>query len=477
MINLIKAKTPSATKDTLVVLKDPTQLRGLELERNDRQYLVEQLNGDANVATCDISGRLVLVHRIREGRQTAQLERARCAGNEMVQKLILAKRDEAQLISLQNDTAITLALAEGAVLGAYEFRKYKTSGKNGSLKKLSILAPELSSKALGELVDVCEAVLTARDLVNEPNSFLTAVQLGKELWTLSRNAGFKLQTFDKSRIEALGMGGLLAVNKGSIDPPTFNVLEWKPKNAVNRKPILLVGKGVVYDTGGLSLKPTPNSMDSMKCDMAGVAAVACAISAVAKQELPVHVIGLIPATDNRPGGNAYAPGDVIRMHSGLTVENLNSDAEGRIILADALSYGEQFDAELVLTIATLTGAAMRAIGTYGTVTMGTADDKQFERLNDAGELVYERLARMPFWDEYDEEIKSDVADIKNMGSDLGGAITAGKFLARFTTRPFIHLDIAGPAFINKRDQYRTKGGTGVGVRLFYEFIKRRATGR
>ena len=177
-----------------------------------------------------------------------------------------------------------------------------------------------------------------RDRVNEPYSFLNATQLASEIKNLSRNAGFKVQVFDKRQIEALGMGGLLAVNKGSIDPPTFTILEWKPKNAVNKKPILLVGKGVVYDTGGLSLKPTPNSMDSMKCDMAGSAAVACAITAVAKQELPVYVVGLIPSTDNRPGGNAYAPGDVIRMHSGLTVENLNSDAEGRIILALSLIH-------------------------------------------------------------------------------------------------------------------------------------------
>ena len=195
---------------------------------------------------------------------------------------------------------------------------------------------------------------------------------------------------------------------------------------------------------------------------------------MAKRELPVHVVGLIPATDNRPGGNAYAPGDVIRMHSGLTVEVLNTDAEGRIVLADALSYGERFDAELVMTIATLTGAAARAIGSYGSVTMGTAEEKQFQLLHTAGDHVFERLARMPFWEEYGEEIKSDVADIKNLGSDLAGQITAGKFLARFTTRPFIHVDIAGTAFLHKRDHYRVKGGTGVGVRLFYEFIKRRA---
>jgi leucyl aminopeptidase len=213
----------------------------------------------------------------------------------------------------------------------------------------------------------------------------------------------------------------------------------------------------------------------MKCDMGGAAAVIGAITATAKAELPVHVIALVPATDNSISAGAYAPGDVIRMHSGLTVENLNSDAEGRIILADALSYGERYDAETVVTVATLTGAAVRAIGTHATVTMGTAPQEQFDRLQAAADTTFERVAPMPFWDEYGEELKSDIADLKNIGGPLAGQITAGKVLARFTTGPFIHLDIAGPAFLDKRDHYRTKGGTGVGVRLLHEFIKRRAT--
>jgi leucyl aminopeptidase len=403
------------------------------------------------------------------------LEKARKAGDAMAARLNGSKRTEAQVISLQDDAALTLALAEGVALGSYAFRKYKTDEKGApTLTKLSLVAKEVTAADVEELGDLCEAVWTARDLVNEPVSFLNATQLAAEIKTLSRNSGFKVQVLDKAQIEAQGMGGLLAVNKGSLDAPTFSILEWKPKNAVNKKPLLLVGKGVVYDTGGLSLKPTPNSMDQMKCDMAGAAAVACAMAVVAKRELPVHVVALIPATDNRPGGNAYAPGDVVRMHSGLTVEVLNTDAEGRMILADALSYGERYKPELVMTIATLTGAAMRAIGTYGTAVMGTAPDTEFHRLEHAGMQVFERTARLPFWDEYDDEIKSDVADIKNLGSDLAGAQTAGKFLARFTTHPFIHLDIAGPAFLTRKDSYRTKGGTGVGVRLFYEFIKQRA---
>ncbi|HQW04697.1 MAG TPA: leucyl aminopeptidase [Flavobacteriales bacterium] len=478
MITLSKSTRTAASRDTLILLDSHSKLRNLDLERNDRQYLTEQLQADPQLAVCDVSGRLVMVHMISKAEPSVQMEKARRAGDAMAARLNTARRTEAQLISLQDSSAHTLALAEGVALGSYAFRKYKSDAKGApTLEKLNIIAKEVATAEVDEMSDICEATWTARDLVNEPVSFLNAVQLGAEIRTLAKTTGFKVEVMELARIRALGLSGLLAVNKGSVDPPTFSVLEWKPKNAVNKKPILLVGKGVVYDTGGLSLKPTANSMDQMKCDMAGAAAVAGAISAIAKQELPVHVVGLIPATDNRPGGNAYAPGDVVRMHSGLTVEVLNTDAEGRMILADALSYGERFKPELVLSIATLTGAAMRAIGTYGTVVMGTAPDSDFRKLEEAGNAVFERTARLPFWEEYEEEIQSDVADIKNLGSDLGGAQTAGKFLARFTTHPYIHLDIAGPAFLGKRDGYRTKGGTGVGVRLFYEFIKRRAVAR
>lgn len=475
MIELTKTSRTSGGKDTLVVLSDLSRLRSIDLERNDRQYLLQQLEGDGQIATCDISGRLVMVHKQVTGTSSAQLEHARRAGNEMVLKLIAAKRTDAQVVSLQEDATLTMALLEGAALGAYAFTKYKTDDKGPKLRKLNVIASEVPTTALKALTDLCQATCTARDLVNEPASTLTAEGLAQAAQAIGKDSGFTVKVMNKAQIEKLGMGGLLAVNQGSIDPPTFTVMEWKPKNAVNKKPIVLVGKGVVYDTGGLSLKPTPNSMDAMKCDMGGAAAVIGAISATAKAKLPVHVVALVPSTDNRPGGNAYAPGDVIRMHSGLTVENMNSDAEGRIILADALSYSERYDAETVITVATLTGAAMRAIGTYGTVTMGTATKQQFDRLHAAGDSTFERVAQMPFWEEYGEEINSDIADIKNIGGPLAGQITAGKFLARFTTKPLIHLDIAGPAFLDKRDHYRTKGGTGIGVRLIHEYLKRRAS--
>jgi len=186
------------------------------------------------------------------------------------------------------------------------------------------------------------------------------------------------------------------------------------------------------------------------------------------------VVGLIPATDNRPGENAYVPGDVITLHNGKTVEVLNTDAEGRLVLGDALSYAQKYKPELVIDLATLTGAAVAAIGTFGIVSMGTATLAEKHNLQKSGEKVYERLAEMPFWDEYAELIKSDIADIKNIGGPHGGAITAGKFLEHFTDYPWMHLDIAGPAFLTVKDGYRGKGGTGVGVRLLYDFIKNKA---
>jgi leucyl aminopeptidase len=276
---------------------------------------------------------------------------------------------------------------------------------------------------------------------------------------------------EKTQIESLKMGGLLAVNKGSIDPPTFTIIEYKPANAKNEQPIVLVGKGVVYDTGGLSLKPTPGSMDCMKSDMGGAACMAATIYLAAAQKLPIHLIGLIPATDNRPGLNAYAPGDVITMYDGTSVEVLNTDAEGRMILADALAYSNKFKPALVIDAATLTGAALRAIGTKASVIMGNASDDNFSKLEAAGNEVHERVVRFPFWDDYAKEIKSSIADLKNLGGPNAGMITAGKFLEHFVKSPYIHMDIAGPAWLDAKEDYRTQGGTGAGVRLLYTFLK------
>ncbi|MCL4111832.1 UNVERIFIED_CONTAM: hypothetical protein GTU68_018088 [Idotea baltica] len=320
--------------------------------------------------------------------------------------------------------------------------------------------------------NVIASVYETRTLVNEPLSYLTATQLSKEIKRLGKSSGFSVEVYEKKKIESLKMGGLLAVNIGSVEPPTFSILEWKPKNAVNKKPVVLVGKGVVYDTGGLSLKPTANSMDFMKCDMAGAGAVIGAVNAVSLNKLPLHIIGLVPATDNRPGGNAYVPGDVIKMYDGSTVEVLNTDAEGRMLLADALAFAKQYNPELVVDMATLTGASVRAIGDQASALFGTASEKTKKALKESGFSTHERLVEFPLWREYGEMLKSDIADLKNLGGPTAGQITAAKFLEHFTDYNWMHIDIAGPAWLHSKRGYLSKGGTGVGVRLMYHFLKK-----
>ena len=333
---------------------------------------------------------------------------------------------------------------------------------------------EVASKTISELENSCKVVYWSRDMVNEPVSYLTAEKLSEEIVEAGINAGFSVNVLEKSQIEALKMGGLLGVNRGSMDPPTFTIATYCHPEAVNEKPIVLVGKGVVYDTGGLSLKPTPGSMDCMKSDMAGAAAVAGAIYLAALQQLKINLVVLIPATDNRPGMDAYTPGDILTMHNGSTVEVLNTDAEGRLILADALAYSAKYDPEIVIDAATLTGAAVRAIGTHASVIMGNAADSYFNELEKAGNAVHERVVRFPFWDEYLTEMKSPIADLKNIGSGNAGMITAGKFLEHFVKAPYIHMDVAGPTWLDAKDSYRSKGGTGAGVRLLYQFLKNKS---
>jgi leucyl aminopeptidase len=315
-----------------------------------------------------------------------------------------------------------------------------------------------------------DAVFMARDLVNEPWSHLNTLQFADAIEDIGEKSGFSVKILEEGQISALKMGGLLAVNKASSVPPRFCILEWKPADIKNEKPVVLVGKGVVYDTGGLSLKPS-DGMDYMKCDMAGAAAVVGAITAVSRMHLPMHVIGLIPVTDNKIGENALAPGDVITMSSGTTVEVVNTDAEGRLILADALHFARQYDPALVIDLATLTGSAVRALGNQVICYMGTASKKIKSEIEQSGFHTYERLVELPLWREFGDDLKSHIADLKNVGSSNAGMIAAGKFLEHFTKFPWLHLDIAGPAYLRTANGYRTKEGTGVGVRLIYDFLK------
>lgn len=386
--------------------------------------------------------------------------------------LVSAKKIKKVSLVSSLDEELNIAFLEGMLLATYEFDRYKSEASRKSIPdEIHLDKSYCSQSVLQELLHVCESVKIARDWVNEPVNFLTAEKLAEEFTKLSASAGFSIEVFDKTKIENMKMGGILAVNLGSPNPPTFSIMEYKPANAVNSKPIVLVGKGVVYDTGGLSLKPTEGSMDFMKCDMAGGAVVGAVLGAVALNKLPLHIIGLVPATENRPSGNAFTPGDIITMFDGTTVEVLNTDAEGRLILADALAFARQYNPALVIDLATLTGSAARAIGKNAAVMMGTADEATKEKLKTSGFKTFERLVEFPLWDDYKESIKSDIADLNNIGGPEAGAITAGKFLEHFTSYPWLHLDIAAPAFLKAQEAYRTKGGTGYGVRLLYNFLK------
>ena len=475
MTKIIKTNAISKGSNLILLGNAKSAYEKFGLSKEEADYVKKRFTDpEKKQAAINRLGTFIFVQQVEKKPEHYQtLEYSRRAGSSLAASINGNNIKEITIVDIENKSEETLALAEGMALANYQFLKYRKDAdkKKNSLETIHINSKKISSRDIEILEIALDATFKARTLVNEPVNFLTAVQLSKEIEKMAKASGCKVEVFNKAKIQALKMGGLLSVNLGSIDPPTFSIMEWKPSNVKNKKPYVLVGKGVVYDTGGLSLKPTPNSMDQMKCDMAGAAAVSCAVYAIAKAKLPVHVIALVPATDNRPGENAYVPGDIITMYSGATVEMLNADAEGRMILADALEYAKRYDPQLVMDFATLTGAAAAAIGSFGTVTMGTADEKTKNKLKQSANNVYERLAEFPFWEEYDELIKSDIADMKNIGGPYGGAITAGKFLHHYTKYPWMHFDIAGPAFLMTKDNYRIKGGTGVGVRFLFDFFK------
>ena len=360
------------------------------------------------------------------------------------------------------------AFLEGLYLSSYDFNKYKKEKKT-AITTLYIAAKDFSTTQLAELQTLVEVVSLTKSLVNEPLNYLDALKFSELATEAGKKYGFETEILHKEKIQELKMGGLLSVNLGSETPPTFNIFHYKPANAINEKPLVLVGKGVMFDTGGYSLK-VGGSMPGMKSDMAGGAAIVGLLSAIAGNKLPYHVIGLVPATDNKISGNALVVDDVITMMDGTTVEVLNTDAEGRLVLGDALAYAKRFDPELVIDIATLTGASAAITGPYGIAMTGT-DETAIHHLKTAGETVYERLLQLPLWEEYADLLKSNIADLKNIGGPTGGVSTSSKFLQHFTDYPWVHLDIAGAAFIEASKGYKQSGGTGVSIRLIYEFIK------
>jgi leucyl aminopeptidase len=466
-------KTSVLKDDNLIILSKSFKNKseyGLTAEQV--AYIEKQIKDEKKFVAVNQFIRIVFIVLADDKKDSAkQKEVLRRTANTVTGGLNELKKTSV-IITSDLDKKFTLAFIEGMLLGNYQFIKHKTKAEKekNTLHTLFVHAKDVTENHLEEINIVAEATCKARDLVNEPVNILNATDLANAFVKMGKEAGFSVEVLNKAKITSLKMGGLLSVNQGSVDPPTFSIMEYKPKGAINKQPYVLVGKGVVYDTGGLSIKPTAG-MDTMKCDMAGGAAVGCLMYAIAKAKLKVHVVALVPATDNRPGFNAFAPGDIITMHDGSTVEMLNSDAEGRMILADALSYAKKYKPLAAFEFSTLTGAAAAAIGPQGIVCMGTVPDKMKSQLKESGERVHERLAEFPFWEEYDELLKSDIADRKNIGGPVAGAITAGRFLVKYTDYPYMHFDIAAPAFLSARDAYRTKGGTGVGIRLIFDYFK------
>jgi leucyl aminopeptidase len=434
-------------------------------------------------------------------------------------------------------------LTEGIMLTAYKFTKYfsgKDAPKGNTIERLTLIvsehtAPEhmassmKKSEAEGKVAKkstkssalqeakhgalyaqaVSEGVLLARALANAPNNEIYPETLAQAAERAAKEAGFSLTVLEKKKIAALKMNGLLTVNKGSERPPVFLVMEYRGA-ANNEAPIVLIGKGVTFDTGGISIKPAAG-MGEMKSDMHGAASVIGTIYAAAKLKLKRNIVALVPATDNMPSGSAVVPGDVITYSNGLTVEVDNTDAEGRLILADALIYAQQYNPQAVIDLATLTGACVVALGTVTSGLFGT-DETLKARLKAAADYTNEYVCELPLYAEYEELIKSDIADIKNTGGRYAGAITAALFLKRFTklpppstpggassvkrssgravqrsraataasntadtqTRsemPWAHLDIAGTAILPADTAYMPKGGSGVGVRLLCQMLR------
>lgn len=368
------------------------------------------------------------------------------------------------------------ALAEGIMLGAYDFNKYKSDNESeGEIEKVVIASDRLKEKVLDDVAVraavVAEAANLTRDLVNEPPVYLTPTRLADIAVSIADESGLKCEVFDLEEIKRRGMGGLMAVSSGSDEEPRFIHLSYEPEKK-SGKTLVVAGKGITFDSGGLCIKPA-DSMRTMKMDMAGAAAVLGVMKALPKLKPSVRVHGLISSSENMTGPRAYKPDDVIRAYNKKTIEVINTDAEGRIVLSDALSFATELKADEIVDLATLTGACIVGLGMYTAGLMGN-NQKLIDRLKKAADSAGEKIWQLPMDDELRAEIKSDVADIKNAGSRWGGAITAAMFLEHFVAdTPWVHIDIAGPAFNEKDSTWSPKGGTGFGVRTILNYIMER----
>lgn len=373
------------------------------------------------------------------------------------------------------------AITEGTLLSLYSFDELKTEKKERpkKIKAFNIVSP-LRQKKIEELETgaikgktIAEGVCFARDLVSQPANVATPSYLAEKAAAMAGEFGLKATILEKEDIGQLKMGAFLGVAQGSNEPPKFIIIEYSG-GSKKKRPYVLVGKAITFDSGGISIKPSAG-MEEMKTDMSGGAAVIGAMKVVASLKLPVNVVGLVPATENLPGGSALKPGDILTSMSGQTIEVVNTDAEGRLILADALTYAERYNPMAVIDIATLTGACVIALGNHATGLLGNNEALKGAIIK-AGEETGEKVWELPLWESYKEQIKSDIADMKNVGGREAGTITAAAFLDKFASKyHWAHLDIAGTAWEKKDKPYIPKGGSGVGVRLFTHFLEAAVT--
>jgi len=362
------------------------------------------------------------------------------------------------------------AMTEGAILGLYTFKRYQTKKENGAdVKEIVIVGKDRTvfSKAITRGKIIANAVNYARDMENEPGNVMTPTRMADNARQIAKKYNLKIEVLEKAKIKALGMGGLIGVSQGSHQPPKFIVLTYKGRSSPDID-IALVGKGITFDSGGISIKPSEN-MSDMKDDMSGGATVLSVLLAVAQLKPAVNVTAFVPATENLPSGTSYKPGDILKAMNGKTMEILNTDAEGRLILADALSYAVKNGAKAIVDVATLTGACQVALGTLATGVF-TNNQTLVDKVLAAGEEAGEYAWQLPMFEEYGDLIKSDIADIKNTGGRYAGAITAAKFLEEFVDKtPWVHLDLTGP--ISDKDKgIFVKGASGVPVRTLINFV-------
>jgi leucyl aminopeptidase len=363
----------------------------------------------------------------------------------------------------------------GLLLGVYQFNEFKTleREKIKEIEEIILLGEkDIEIKLIGDGQRtgraISEAVYLARDLVNGPSNEVTPSLLAEKAKQIAKEHGMEIQVLEVSQAEAMGMGAFAAVAKGSQEPGKFIVLEYNKGKGLDT--VALVGKGITFDSGGISIKPSEN-MERMKDDMSGAAAVLVTLQAAAKLQLPLHLAGIMPATENLPSGKAYKPGDILKTLSGQTVEVISTDAEGRLILSDALTYSLRYQPKAIIDLATLTGACVIALGDFVIGLFGN-DEVLLKRVEEASSKTGEKVWRLPLWDEYFEYLKSDAADFRNVGTRAAGAVIGAIFLSKFVGRiPWVHLDIAGPASIEKERPYNPKGGTGVGVRLLIQLLR------